>query len=347
MFGLASENRGYIGLEAGRTMAQTDEIISLSGVSRSTLFRFFRGDNIRSDAKQRILSAMQQLNIQYESPRAGESGALIISIRPDFKYFKGYGLSIMGFMSRAEQLGFRVQLQTEGLSSTERLKKVPDLQGVLILGKTLEEEAADIELLRAADLPHVLINRMFDDVRVSWVCIDMVQAARDAVAHLIDLGHRGIGTWGASRHYRIDRDKRRGYELAFEERGMEIPNCRFDDEHDGSIEEVIQRLIDQRALPSAWFAANDEIAMRMAKVVRENGLSIPEDIAVVGMDDVEPAAFMNPPLTSIHIPYQEAGESAMDTLKLLIEKQSTLSQRVLLKHHLVVRESCGTKQGAR
>ncbi|WP_319563092.1 LacI family DNA-binding transcriptional regulator [Marispirochaeta sp.] len=327
-------------------MTKTEKLINLSGVSRSTVFRFLRGDSIRQDTKNRILSAMQQLDILYERPLREKTGSLIISIRPDFNYFKGYGLSIMGFMNQAELYGYTVQLQTEQLNFPER-SNTSSCAGVLILGKTIDDEEHDIALLKKAGIPHVLVNRMFDDNSISWVSVDIQKAAKDAVAHLIELGHREIGTWGATGHYRIDRDKRKGYEEAFREKSLPVPASRFDDASDGVIEEVIQRLIDENRLPPAWFAASDEVAMRLAKVVRENGLSIPEDIALVGMDDVNPAAYMNPSLTSIHIPYQDAGAAAMDVLQLQINNPGNLSHRIVLKHRLVIRESCGAKARGR
>ncbi len=318
-------------------MATKDDIVSLSGVSRSSVFRFFRGDNVRPDAREKILSAIQQLNYPYKPADAeGCSGTFVISVREDFNYFKGYGLSITGFMNRAGSFGCTVELKTGG---TDDLKSGTGPQGVLILGKTSGEEEEEARSLKERGIPYILVNRIFNDRRTNWVSVDLEAAAEEAVGYLIDLGHREIGFWGATTAYQIDRHKKRGYENAYHSRGKALPGCLFSD-RDGEFEEVLQRLIDEKNLPGAWFAATDELAMRFNRVARENGIRIPEDVSLIGMDDVEPAAFMTPPLTSVHIPYQEYGAAAFDALRYQISNPDIGCQQIVLKHRLAVRESC-------
>ena len=86
-------------------MSTTNELTRLSGVSRSTVYRFLRGEGVRPKAREQILQAMQRLNIQHENHSVHKGSTLLISIRQDFKSFKGYGLSISGFISRAEAFG--------------------------------------------------------------------------------------------------------------------------------------------------------------------------------------------------------------------------------------------------
>ncbi len=320
-------------------MATKDDIVELSGVSRSSVFRFFRGDKVRPEAREKILSAIQQLNYPYEPERPDDcSGTFVISIRPDFKYFKGYGLSMTGFMNRASGYNCSVELKTGGIQSGD-LSSGKGYKGVLILGKKSEEEEEEARTLRDLGIPYVLVNRMFDDRVTNWISVDLEAAAEEAAGYLLDLGHRDIGCWGVTSQYQIDRHKKKGYENAFRKRGLSLPDCSFSD-RDGGFEEVLHSLIDENRMPGAWFALSDELAMRFNKVARERGLRIPEDISLIGMDDVEPAAFMTPPLTSIHIPYQEYGSAALDALRYQIANPDILCQQILLKHRLVVRESC-------
>lgn len=330
-------------------MSKSEDLVRLSGVSRSTVFRFLRGENVRSPARTAILAAMEQLNIRHENHSVHKGSTLLISIRPDFKAFKGYDLSINGFIEKAGTYGFRVELKTgSARAAVDSRKTAPPRAGVLVLGKTVAEEEEESRLLREAGIPHVFVNRMFDDLRYSWVSVNHRSAAREAVVHLLESGHREIGTWGVPNSYRIDRDKRIGYTAALAERGLPIPDSCLDFDRNGDLEEAVQRLIDERRLPNAWFAASDEHAMRFIKVARENGIRVPDDVAIVGMDDVGPAEYLNPPLTTIHIPFREAGGAAVDALKHLIENPSEDSIRIVLKHELVVRESCGAHfQGAR
>ncbi len=323
-------------------MSSTDDLIRVSGVSRSTLFRFLRGDSVRPWAREAILLAMQQLNIRHEDHSIHKGSTLLIAIRPDFKSFKGYDLSIAGFINRADPEGFHVQLRTgTGASIFDGGKRSAKPAGVLFLGKTIQEEEAESAQLRDMGIPHVFVNRVFDDLKHSWISIDHREAAREAVSHLFNLGHSEIGTWGITHTYRLDRDKRIGYLRAHEDRGVPVPASCLDFRDHGDLEEAVQKLIDEKRLPSAWFAASDEHAMRFIKVARDNGIAVPKDVAIVGMDDVDPAEYLNPSLTSIHIPFREAGSAAFDVLKRLIENPLEESVRVVMRHHLVIRESCG------
>lgn len=326
-------------------MPSNEELVRLSGVSRSTVFRFLRGQNVRPQARSAILAAMEQLNIQHEDHSVHHGSSLLISIRPDFRVFKGFDLSINGFIEKAEHYGFRVELKTgSAIEAVEAARGKAQIAGVLFLGKTMREEEAESERLRSAGIPHVFVNRMFDDLRFSWISVDHRLAAEEAVDHLVDLGHTDIGTWGVPHTYRIDKDKRTGYLRALEKSGLRVPVSCLDMETHGDLEPAVQALIESHKMPTAWFAPSDEHAMRLIKLARENEIRVPEDVAVVGMDDVGPAEYLTPPLTTVHIPFREAGSAAFDALRHLIENPSESSVRFLMKHRLIIRESSGASR---
>lgn len=323
-------------------MSRTDDLVRHSGVSRSTVFRFLRGENVRPAARQSILAAMNRLNIEPEEYAVHEGKTILISVRPAFQAFKGYDLAVSGFMNRGESQGFRFELRGGSAPSAYGDQgSNTHLAGVLFLGRTAPDEDAESAWLHERGIPHVFVNRVFDDTTTSWVSVDHHRAARDAVFYLFEQGFTEIGTWGHSSMFRVDREKRVGYLRAHEERGLPVPESCLDLDQHGDLEEAVQGLIDARRLPPAWFAASDEHALRLIKVVRENRMSVPDDIVIVGMDDAGQAEFMNPSLTTIHIPFRAAGAAAFDVLKHLIENPHEESVRIVMKHHLVVRESCG------
>ena len=323
-------------------MALTDELVKQAGVSRSTVFRFLRGDNVRPAARQSILAAMKHLNMEPADYAVHEGRTILVSVGPGFESFKGYDLAITGFVDRGDAQGFRFELKS-GSPAVPRVDQGvnDDLVGVVFLGRTIPEEDGESIRLRKRGIPHVFVNRVFDDPAVSWVSVDHQAAGREAVFHLMDHGFAEIGTWGHISSFRVDREKRRGYLAAHEERGVPIPESCLSYDQDGDLEPAVERLIEQKRLPGAWFAASDEHALRLIKVLRQHGLSVPNDIAIVGMDDAGQAEFMNPSLTTIHIPFRAAGAAAFDVLKHLIENPEQESMRVVMKHRLVVRESCG------
>ncbi len=325
-------------------MAKIDDLVQQSGVSRSTVFRFLRGDNVRPAARDALLVAMRELNFEPDGFSVHRGKTLLISVRSDFKSFKGYDLSISGFMDRAESEGFHVHLKTGSaldLRPGAGSDRAP--AGVLFLGRTVEEEQFESERLTAAGIPHVFVNRVFHDHRTSWVSADHQAAARDAVNYLFDRGFREVGTWGWGSTYRLDAEKRKGYFQAHEERGVPVPPSCLDYDTHGDLEEAVERLLQTGDLPPAWFAACDEHALRFIRVVRRHGLNVPDDISIVGMDDAGQAELMNPALTTIRFPFRAAGAASFDVLKRLIENSGEQAVQIVMGHQLVIRESCGGK----
>lgn len=330
-------------------MGKAEDLVQQSGVSRSTVFRFLRGEPVRPKARDAILLAMQKLNIPHTEKAEPTNRVLQIAVRSHYHVFKGYSLAISGFMKRAEQNGFIVQLRAghpQDLEVQQRKKKnQAGCAGVLILGMTVEEEDFEIATLQKGGIPFVFVNRMFNDPMLSWVSCDLKKAAGEATRHLLSLGHRDIGNWGVTQTSRLDSIKRQGYMEALEEYGCYKPELAFEMHRHGDLEALFQALIDTKRLPSAWFCSSDEHALRMIRVARKNKLRIPEDLAIVGMDAVDDGEFTSPALTTVKMPFETEGAVAFDILRHLMENPNEESVRVVLKHSLVVRESCG-QQGA-
>jgi DNA-binding LacI/PurR family transcriptional regulator len=322
-------------------MAKTDQLIELSGIPRSTVFRFLRGGNVREPARSAILGAMQRLNMPFERHAVHAGKTLRILVKRDFKAFKGYGLAIAGFMERAEAQGFRVNLKAGSPHDPDADLGRDAPAGVLMLGLTVEEEEYEIEQCRRAGVPQVFVNRVFDDPLVSWVSCDLRRAAAEAVEHLLALGHRAVGTWGVTATSRLDRAKREGFLDALRARGLADGGLALEADRHGDLEEALAGLIRTGRLPSAWFCGSDEHALRFMKVAKENGVRIPDDVAVASMDAVDASEYVSPALTSVRMPFQAEGAAAFDVLKRLIENPDERSVRVVLRHELIVRESCG------
>jgi DNA-binding LacI/PurR family transcriptional regulator len=327
-------------------MATIDDVARVSGISRSTVFRFLNGSQIRPVARDAIQGAMRELNYFFD-PRGSRSDiVLIVSLKEHFEGVTVYGDMIAGIMNRAAGLGLAVQqhvgpgpLAPEAERAHEGKKRV----GALLIGKSASEEDAESAELVAAGVPHVFLNRVFDEPDRSFVSIDLRRAAREAVDYLLSLGYGDVGTWGCPAEYRVDRAKLEGYREAFAARGLPPPASCFVQERDGELEPLARRLLAEGRFPRAWFGLSDMHLMRLVTVLREAGLEIPRDVALVGMDDQEASRFFSPPLTTVRIPFRQGGASAVDILLGLIENPAERSIHMYLKHELIVRESCGAK----
>jgi LacI family repressor for deo operon, udp, cdd, tsx, nupC, and nupG len=190
------------------------------------------------------------------------------------------------------------------------------------------------------DLPWVSCSEFSADSGLPHVSIDHGQAALDAVQYLINRGHRRIALLGADESYLWARQRRGGYEAALRRAGIELeaPLMRIARGTDYSFGmEAAGALLALESPPSAVFAVSDTLAIGAIKAFRRAGRRVPEDIAVVGFDNIPLSRMFEPALTTIAQPMFELGATAA---KLLLERLAGGNpQSRTLQHSLVVRES--------
>jgi LacI family transcriptional regulator len=169
-----------------------------------------------------------------------------------------------------------------------------------------------------------------------------VQGARDATDHLLRLGRRRVAMITGPMDQDVGRNRLRGYRLALEEAGL--PSCpelvvqgNFEP---GSGEAAVAALLESGVRFDAIFAANDPMALAAMRALRTAGLRVPDDVALVGFDDVEAACFTIPALTTVHQPLYEMGAAAARTVVAAAEGRE-IERHIEVPTRLVVRESCG------
>jgi LacI family transcriptional regulator len=175
------------------------------------------------------------------------------------------------------------------------------------------------------------------------VDVDNCAAARKAVAHLLELGHRRIGCITNAPLSYTAADRLLGYRQALEQAGITpdqnlVRYGNFDPES-GYIQ--MSSLLDVQPAIRAVFVASDVITFGAMRAIRERGLSIPGDVALVGFDDVPFARYVDPPLTTVSLPAAELARISCKILFELIHKDHPTARNVLLDTHLVVRQSSG------
>jgi DNA-binding LacI/PurR family transcriptional regulator len=327
-------------------MAKIDDIVRVSGISRSTVFRFLNGSQIRPTARDAIQKAMLELNYFFDPRGSRADVVVVISTQEHFEGVNVYLNIVSGIMNRATGLGLAVKLHSGSslfLPEVERAITDKKRVGVIFVGKRDRDEESESALLLSSAVPNVFVNRTFEDPSRSFVSVDLRRAAREAVEYLLSLGYRDIGTWGCPADFRIDREKMAGFREAFAARSLPLPEACFSQDADGELEDVARRLLDGGRFPRSWFGLSDTHLMRLGAVLRDRGLRVPEDVALVGMDDQEASKYFSPPLTTVRIPFRQMGMLAVDLLIGLIENPMEVSARMYLKHELVVRESCGAR----
>lgn len=207
----------------------------------------------------------------------------------------------------------------------------------------------------APPLYTVVVDRAPAQLRPDLVTVDNVEGTRIGVAHLFELGHRDVALLGGPLRHSTATERRQGYELALRDAGRPI---RQDLIYSGDFREAggyagMNALIALARRPTAVFVANNLMTLGAFRALHEADVRIPEEVALVGFDDMPWATSLNPPLTAVSQPSQEIGSSAADLLLDRIARPDRAIRHLILETKLVVRASCGaalnrtrTKPGA-
>lgn len=227
----------------------------------------------------------------------------------------------------------------------DRVLKNRLMDGLVIASASVSDPL--IPRLVEAGTPFAVVERPaeFQD-RINYVSVDNIHAAKTAVDHLIQLGYRRIGTITGTLNNPDGQDRLLGYKQALEQAGMAVDdrlivagafNRRSG--YDG-VQTLLQRDVD------AVFAASDIMARGAMDAIHEAGLRVPDDVAVVGFDDLPSAVEGSPKLTTVRQPVREKGVWATNMLIDQIEDKLAEPRQIILPTELIVRESCGAKRRA-
>jgi LacI family transcriptional regulator len=213
------------------------------------------------------------------------------------------------------------------------------LDGILVQSGQPDEQL--IDRLVKAGIPLVIAGRPFHPDNVSYIDVDNIDAAYNAVSHLVRLGYKRIGTISGPATSTVGLDRKEGYRKALTERGRDVDEALIveaDFTEAGGYYAMRQLLA---ARPDAIFTASDIMAIGAMRAIREVGLSTPGDVAFVGFDDLPIATLSNPKLSTIRQPIVQFGSKAVDILIDLIENGIQPPRRVIMPTELIIRGSCG------
>ncbi|MGO4054258.1 substrate-binding domain-containing protein [Vibrio cholerae] len=329
-------------------MATMKDIARLAGVSTSTVSHVINKSRFVSDEiAERVNNAAQQLNYapsalarSLKMNRTKTIGMLVTTSTNPF-----FGEVVKGVERSCYHQGYNLILcNTEG--DNQRMKASINtllqkrVDGLLLMCSTLEGERLDV-FDRYPDIPIVIMDWgpiLFASDKIQD---NSLQGGYMAAKHLIESGHKEIGciTGPLIRHQAQMRYE--GYKRALAEAGIAInPDwiVESDFECEGGYQ-AFEKLYERGKLPSALFVSNDMMAMGVIQAASQRGLRVPDDLSLIGYDDVHIAKFMTPALTTIHQPKYRLGKAAVDTLLYRLENPDTTAQVVQLEPTLVVRNS--------
>lgn len=333
-------------------MSTLEEVASRASVSISTVSRVLNTPAmVRPGTRTRVEEAIRQLHyrpnrvarrLRSQDGRAHLLGLIIPDIQNMF-----FSHIVRGVEDGARAHDYAVILcnSDEDLDREQfylDILRAESADGVILPPIRGDERTA--RRLAELDLPVVCIDRRLARTSVDTVVVENREGARAAIHHLVGLGHRRIGVIIGPLNLSTSVERLAGYRQALEEAGIPPDDTLIGSggprRKDGR--RIAAALLEARPRATALFAGNALLTLGALEALRERGLRIPEDVAIVGYDDEPWASLLDPPLTTVRQPSYEIGRRATELLFQRIEATNRSPALVVLEPQLIVRRSCGS-----
>ncbi|WP_248927967.1 LacI family DNA-binding transcriptional regulator [Paenibacillus hamazuiensis] len=342
-------------------MATIKDIATQANVSPATVSRVLNNDatlSVSEETRDRIFDIAESIGykpsrikrMKKESEIASKQIGLLLWISSEEEkedpYFSALRLSIERACIEEGTPVARVIRGSQVDSLTFQ-----GMDGLIVVGSV---DIDDIETIFPNRGAVVLVNHLLDIPGYDSVKLNFRQAMEDVVSHLCEMGHQRIGMIGGCEYlYKLGPVKKGRpshdirqvhFERLLKERGLYRPELFVTgDWSTASGYEQMKRLLAASERPTACFVSNDPMAIGALRALHEQGVSVPDEMAIVGFDDIEVSAFVNPPLTSVKVYPEQIGKTAVHLLMERFAGREPVMQ-VTIGTELVVRESCGGKK---
>lgn len=317
------------------------------GVSIQTISAVINNKpDITPQTRQRVMDAIHQLGYRPDrvarSLRTGQSHtlALIVSdiANPSFATIASTAEDC------AQSYGYYLTVHNTHDDPIREVRYVQSaaergLDGVILV--SAEDRMDSSIVLENAQIPFVVIDRIPEGYNGLSVTIDNIKAGELAAEHLINLGHTRIAHISGPMRLRLARERLKGFENALEKSDLSLPTEWLCEGNWYCQEgyEAMQKMLKTSPLPTAIFAANDRMAIGAIQAIHEARLRVPEDISVIGLDDIEVSAFHIPALTTIRQPFATLATQAIQILLNVIQGNQPDLSNALIEPVLIERAS--------
>lgn len=331
------------------------DVARQAGVSKSTVSRVLTGHpRVQKETRERVEQAIQALGYRPNALARGLArgrtytlGLVLFALQNPF-----FGLVAQGAEMAARARGYHMLITTNGTLDREQQQACLGMlaerrvDGILIA--PLQTEEQDLVEIQKIGVRTVLLDTTDGRGILSSVGGDNVQGGYLATKHLLDLGHRRIGVLSHLSSLSSVRQRLQGYCQAHVEKGVNIDTQLImrDLSNMHMVREAVHHLLNLPEPPTALFAINDDYAIAALQTLALREYWVPEDIALMGYDDLPIASWLTVPLTTVNQPKEEMGRIATDLLIDQIEHPELPVRHIILPPHLVVRRSCGAKKKA-
>ena len=330
-------------------MATIRDVARASRVSIATVSRVFNGSTlVRTDTRRKVLAVASRLGYWPNSiarslitSRTHTLGVLMPDLFGEFFSEVVHGMDVAG-----RERGFHLLVSRSSSSADELVEAIRTMRGRVdgLIVMAPDFDADPVLRLGAGAVSRVFMNPHATPTDCDAVSIANAGGAASAVRHLLGLGHRSIALITGPEHNIDARQRREGWCAALREAGIEpVADLEFrGDFAERSGYEAAAELLRRHLRPTAIFAANDYMAVGALGALNDAKVRVPEDVAVVGFDDIALARYLNPPLTTVRVDRQELGRRAVEILLDREAHPEHAGRRLeVLPTALIVRRSCG------
>jgi DNA-binding LacI/PurR family transcriptional regulator len=326
------------------TKVTIKDVAREAGVSISTVSNALNGvDVLHPDTREHILEVANRMNYipnlngkNLKSAATKVLGLFITSMQGPY-----YGVLTDAIYKECEKHGYELQV----FITKDDKNAISNILGKRVDGAIISNEwitDKHIATLEKAKIPIVFLDREKASPTISSVIFDSYKGGQSVARYLINLGHKKIGYIQGYNHLYDDIERFRGFKDTLNEFGLEFSEDNrlvgyFEEE--ASFSAVKAFIKSGKPLPDAFFAANDLSAIGCIKALKSEGYMVPNDISVIGFDDIDISEFFNPPITTVNNPIVRQGLLAVDRLLDIIQDKGQ-GKLEKLEGSLVVRESC-------
>lgn len=343
-------------LKPGEQVASQNELVKEYGVSMITVKKAL--SNLVSDGtlftrqgKGTFVSGRESKKVDLSAKKT--IGVVLRDLKHSF-----FSMVVHGIEERTTELGYNLLLSTSSNNLEKEEAQIDhfrrlDVDGLIIASLSLQYQPTDyIQKLHRQNFPYVMVSYMHDP-QYWYVGSDQEYGGFLATEHLIKLGYRKIGYLHAEKGNLLSEIRKNGFYRALTEYGVPY-NGSFIYHLEPNKEKKIIDRYDQgyrfgktfsqlKNKPEALFIYSDIAALGFEKALLEKGIRIPDDLAVVGFDDILQAAYSPVPLTTVHQPAEKIGRIAVDVMQKRISGED-VGNRSILMPSLIIRESCGSQR---
>jgi LacI family transcriptional regulator len=346
---------------AGRSGNRTtiEDVALRAGVSKATVSKALNGrSDIAPDTRDRVLAAVQELGYRpttsrWEPRRVRSLVAVVDVLESPYMINVLQGVLVAATSANTNLIVRLAPDRAVRVTRAAARAWVAEQQesGVVgVIGVTLAQPDAVMLAAQERDLPFVMIDPVDTrDPRVVGIGSTNWAGGRSATEHLLELGHRRIGWIGGPEVSEAARERFHGHRAALDSAGIELDRTLVRRDW-FSVETGLVHARDLLSLPdppTAIVGGDDEIAVGVLAAAHELGISVPEQLSVVGFDDTPQATWTNPRLTSVHQPLIGMGRMAVETVLAMAEGVQPASRHLQLATTLTVRDSSGPPAAGR